>query len=470
MLILSDIAAQPILPPEEAVALALALAAALPADQLPPHRPALNQIRLMETGEISLEACAEPIAPGEEAQWLAEVIGALLGVDDLDELGHAIIPGGLLVLLARAMGRTSLPPLGYQEFLDGLERFSTADASTLQDIYERCRAQLPVSAAEESVVEEHSFADLSEAAATGPTLMGEDSGPSSPSLLWPQSVAHDDDIAFEREPSLFAPIRAPEPRPRTAQLSTFVAMAAAVMIVAIAAVVWLPRLMAKSPTDTAVDAVPAVRTEPQASPVAEPATRQAEAPPVARATPPLPSASTESGHTSAAAPVRAEAVSAAPLPPASSPAAPAAAVAAQATPTLESAPASEQLARSPDGQRLALLRAEPAADGVSNIWIADTTTGNVRRLTNHTSGRPAGASWFPDGARIAYGVGDTLVIADVRGGESRRVKSPIPGRPLRVSAISADGARVSFLVSGSGAWTYDLHSGGFQQVDADSEE
>jgi Tol biopolymer transport system component len=139
--------------------------------------------------------------------------------------------------------------------------------------------------------------------------------------------------------------------------------------------------------------------------------------------------------------------------------------------TVESVPASEQLARSPDGRRLALLRAEPAADGVSNIWIADTGTGDVRRLTNHTLGRPAAASWFPDGTRIAYGVRDTLVIADVRGDESRRVKSPVPGRPVQVASVSADGSRIVLYVSGDGAWTYDLHSGRFTRVnDSGSEE
>lgn len=191
MLILSDIAAHPILQPDEAVAVALGLAAALPTDTFTnntatPRRPALNQIRLTENGEITLEACAEPIGPGEETQWLAEVIAALLGVDDLDEIGHAIIPGGLLILLARAMGRTSLPPLGYHEFLDGLERFSTADSATLQGIYDRCRSQLATPADESA-----SFAGISDPPAVGPNLLGEDTGSSSPSLLWPQSVAHD---------------------------------------------------------------------------------------------------------------------------------------------------------------------------------------------------------------------------------------------------------------------------------------
>jgi hypothetical protein len=469
MLLLSDIAAQPILQPDEAVALALGLAAALPTDNFPnstavPRRPALNQIGLTETGDITLEACAEPIAPGEETQWLAEVIAALLGVEDLDQIGHAIIPGGLLILLARAMGRTSLPALGYREFLDGLERFSTTDAATLKEIHDRCRAQLP-----ESTVETASFADLNDPPAVGPTLVGEDS---SPSLLWPQSVAHDDDIAFEREPSLFMALRAPEHRTRKGQLSTLVATAATVGIVVVAAIVWLPQLMAKSPPETAVDALPAgtVWTERPESPVVEAAPRQDAAVPGVRAPQP-PSASAEPVRQDAARPdlrasvaapapsATANAVPAAPAPP---PAATTAAIDARVATRLESVPVNEQLSRSPDGGRLALLRNEPAGNGVSNIWIADTGTGSVTRLTNHTSGRPAGASWFPDGSRIAYGMGDTLVIADVRGGESRRVKSPVPGRPVQVSAVSSDGARVSFQVAGSGTWTYDLHSGEFE--------
>jgi hypothetical protein len=458
MLTFSDIAAQPILEADEAVSLALGLAAELPTDQLAPRRPALNQIGLSATGEITLEACAEPIALGQEAQWLAEVIAALIGVDDLDEIGHAIIPGGLLVLLARAMGRTSLPTLGYHEFIDGLERFSSADAATLQEIYERCRAQLPP-----STVESASLNDLSDPPSIGPTLMGEDSEPSSPSLLWPQSVAHDDDVAFEREPSLFAPIHASEPRPRVGQLPTLMATAAAVAIVAVAAIVWLPQLMAKSPPETAVDALPegTVWTEPRQDSVAETAPRPDAALQSSRATAPLTSASTEPVSTTA--PTRSAAAEAAAVSAAT--ATTTARIDPPVAPTLASVGASEQLARSPDGGRLALLRAEAAGSGVSNIWIAETATGSVQRLTNHTNGRPAGASWFPDGTRIAYGMGDTLVIADVRGGESRRVKSPVAGRPVQVSAVSADGARVSFQVSGSGGWIYDLHSGELEQVD-----
>ena len=70
-------------------------------------------------------------------------------------------------------------------------------------------------------------------------------------------------------------------------------------------------------------------------------------------------------------------------------------------------------------------------------------------------------SWFPDSTRIAYGVADTLVIADVRDGQSRRVKSPVQGRPVRTSAVSPDGARIAVYISGDGDWTYDLHSGEF---------
>jgi hypothetical protein len=455
MLILSDIAAHPILQPEEGVALALGLAAVLPADPLPTstvarYRPALNQIRLTETGDITLDACAEPIAPGEEAQWLAEVIAALLGVDDLDENAHAVVPGGLLLLLARAMGRTSLPPLGYDEFLDGLERFSAVDAGAQQEIYERCRAQLAAPA-----VETASFAALSDPPAAGPTLMGEDIGTSSssgPSLLWPQSVAHDDDVAFEREPSLFAPIRAPEPRAGLGRLSTIAATAAALAIVAIGAVVWLPQLLAKSPPETAVETLPAgaVWTESQ-----EPSPEGG--PPEGGPYVPKPE---HPAPTSTGAPVRSTSADATAPATAPAPAAPPA-VDPSVSPRPDGVPASEQLARSPDGTRLALLRPEPAADGVSNIWIADTGTGNVRRLTNHTLGRPAAASWFPDGTRIAYGVGDTLVIADVRGDESRRVKSPVPGRPVQVASVSADSSRIVLYVSGDGAWIYDLHSGQF---------
>jgi hypothetical protein len=465
MLTLSDLAIQPI-EADEAAAITVELAAILPDDLPEPRRPALNQIRLTDTGAIELDGCNEPIAPGQEAQWLAEVLLALLGLDELDDNGHAAIPGGLLVLIARAMGRTSLPPLGQGVFLEGLARFGTSDADVLKAIHDRY---------------------------SGPRFFEADS--SSAPLRWPPSAEQGHDVAFAHdepnisafsEPALFSNFSTVSPESNVAHdaspsndlnvpddgnvsnvfnaptRSRLLAIAAA-MVLVIAAIVFLPQLMARGSNAAAVETPPAAGgdTAGREAPAALAPPREDAAPPAVVPSPP-PAASTELPRTTDPAPVRAETAPA----PAPAPAA----VAPPAAPTLATIPASEQLARSPDGSRLAILRTEAADNSVANIWIADTGTGSVTRLTNHSLGRPAGASWFPDGSRIAYGVGDTLVIAGIRGDESRRVKSPVPGRPVQVTSVSGDGSRIVVYVSGDGAWTYDLHSGQFTRVSGASSE
>jgi Tol biopolymer transport system component len=119
---------------------------------------------------------------------------------------------------------------------------------------------------------------------------------------------------------------------------------------------------------------------------------------------------------------------------------------------------------SPDGGQVAFVKAETNRPSVWNLWVADLRTGAQRQVTFNTTGEPWGVSWFPDGRRIAYGRDDALVVQDLEGNDSRRYRSPIPGRLLRMPAVSPDGRRIIFQVSGDGAWLLNLGNGSMRKV------
>jgi hypothetical protein len=119
---------------------------------------------------------------------------------------------------------------------------------------------------------------------------------------------------------------------------------------------------------------------------------------------------------------------------------------------------------SPDGRRLAFVKAEPQAPGVWNIWIADLTSGNLDRVTSYADGQPLGASWFPGGSRIAFGHGDELVVLDLTSHAQRTFESPLPHHIVRVPAVSPDGGRVVFQVDRDGTWLLTIGSGSMRKV------
>lgn len=122
---------------------------------------------------------------------------------------------------------------------------------------------------------------------------------------------------------------------------------------------------------------------------------------------------------------------------------------------------------SPDGRRLALLRAESTRPRVWNVWILDVATRAMMRVSRHTVGQAWGASWFPDGNRIAYSVEDRLVIADLRDGTTRVVRSPVRGRLVRTPAVSPDGRSIVFQVYRDGVWLLSVATGITSRVLAD---
>ena len=119
---------------------------------------------------------------------------------------------------------------------------------------------------------------------------------------------------------------------------------------------------------------------------------------------------------------------------------------------------------SPDGERLAFVRAEPHAPKVWNLWIVNVDGSGLRRVTRHRVGQAWGGSWFPDGRRIAYSVESRLVIVDLASGASRVIESPRAGRLARTPAVSPDGQRIVFQVQHDGTWITDLRTGAMTRV------
>jgi Tol biopolymer transport system component len=127
---------------------------------------------------------------------------------------------------------------------------------------------------------------------------------------------------------------------------------------------------------------------------------------------------------------------------------------------------------SPDGERVAFVKAEPRRPQIWNIWIVDLRSGHLQRVTSHEVGQPLGASWFPDGQRLAYSVEDRLMVADLRSGLARGYRSPRAGSLVRTPAVSPDGRRIVFQVQSDGVWLLDVDRARMRRIleDATAEE
>jgi Tol biopolymer transport system component len=119
---------------------------------------------------------------------------------------------------------------------------------------------------------------------------------------------------------------------------------------------------------------------------------------------------------------------------------------------------------SPEGGRLAFVRAEPGRPRVWNVWILDVPTGRQHRITAHAYGQPWGASWLPRGNHVVYSHEDRLVLHDLNTGAERIFPSPVRGRLARTPAVSPDGRHVIFQVYRDGAWLLELADGSMRRV------
>ena len=119
---------------------------------------------------------------------------------------------------------------------------------------------------------------------------------------------------------------------------------------------------------------------------------------------------------------------------------------------------------SPDGHRLAYIRAEASNPKVWNLWIQSLEDGRTARLTSYTYGQTWSASWFPDNRRVAYSHEDRLIIKDLDTGREQAIASPVKGRLVRTPAVSPDGSKVIFQVFRHGAWLLNVADGSVRFV------
>ena len=119
---------------------------------------------------------------------------------------------------------------------------------------------------------------------------------------------------------------------------------------------------------------------------------------------------------------------------------------------------------SPDGSVLLYMRAESAQGDVWNLWKVGLENGRRERLTSHKTGQATGASWFPDGRRIAYSRDAKLVVLDTETRREVEFPSPLRGRPIRGTAVSPDGRHVVFDVLQDGAWLLALPGGSARRL------
>lgn len=110
----------------EAVALTLAAASAADAQGSPTQRvalPDIDQILLSSTGRVSL--MATHASREDDADALSSVLTRLLGISERTD-ANGRIPGGLLILLARARRQIDLPPLTSGALREALLRFASS--------------------------------------------------------------------------------------------------------------------------------------------------------------------------------------------------------------------------------------------------------------------------------------------------------------------------------------------------------
>jgi dipeptidyl aminopeptidase/acylaminoacyl peptidase len=113
---------------------------------------------------------------------------------------------------------------------------------------------------------------------------------------------------------------------------------------------------------------------------------------------------------------------------------------------------------SPDGGRIAFVKADDRDDTVWNLWILELATGALRQVSFHGAGRTSTGSWFPDGHRICYSHESRLLIVDLTTGDRREFTSP-RGR-VGAATVSPNGRRIVFKAGGGGTWLLNLEQGG----------
>jgi Tol biopolymer transport system component len=119
---------------------------------------------------------------------------------------------------------------------------------------------------------------------------------------------------------------------------------------------------------------------------------------------------------------------------------------------------------SPDGRQLAFVRGERTDWRVWNLWLLTVATGELERLTSYRVGQPWGASWFPDGQRVAYSHENALVVLNLNTGARQVYLSPHAPSLLRTPAVSPSGEEILFQVFRDGGWLLNVSTGAMRRV------
>lgn len=114
---------------------------------------------------------------------------------------------------------------------------------------------------------------------------------------------------------------------------------------------------------------------------------------------------------------------------------------------------------SPDGRMIAFVSDR---SGSPEIWIADSTVGNARRLTDHQATQTIRPRWSPDGARIAYSCNAgglaTIYVTELRSKASRRL---LQDGSQTLAIWARHGDYLYYQVDTPGGWeAWRVHSDG----------
>ncbi|MGE5362079.1 MAG: hypothetical protein ACM3NQ_23935 [Bacteroidales bacterium] len=123
----------------------------------------------------------------------------------------------------------------------------------------------------------------------------------------------------------------------------------------------------------------------------------------------------------------------------------------------------------PDSRHLVYSAREFRDPDVWVIWLLDVSTLKTVKLGSAGGVRPPAVAWFPGGDRICYGNEDRLVLVSTTTREAAILQVPERGRVAGRPAVSPDGRRIGFAVSGAGAWVASVEDGALSRLTTDRE-
>ncbi len=127
----------------------------------------------------------------------------------------------------------------------------------------------------------------------------------------------------------------------------------------------------------------------------------------------------------------------------------------------------EQVRFSPDGQRVAVTRRDPAHGQNQDVWVLDVSRGTATRITAERTDE-FGPAWFPDGERLVY-TSDHLGFYDLfeRPASGGAEKTLIATKVDKIlPTVSPDGRLLLYAAAEGGNWARVLSpvSGGGDSV------